>query len=454
MGAPNGGAPGAEAGALGTSHDERADCSTPADEAVEDLEVQIAEIEAKEAEAEAFLSRPEFEATADGYRLRRPGIELEVEHIKRASSGELRGEVLARTWIPGSLNGGDGVLAVDYLNLSSARTRKSFARYLEERSRLKEFDWVGLLESFGQQVIAAERRGEPSVLLTDLERPGPDEALEVLGIPLLRRHPLILFGDGGTCKSYAALYFAGTLNQRGLSVGFFDWELAGEDHRERLSRLFGADLPVVHYARCSRPLVYEAERLRRIVREQQLDYVVLDSIAFACDGPPENAEQASRYFQSLRRLGEVGSTNIAHITKGENADRRPFGSTFWFNGCRSCWNVKRSEGIPDESLVQLAFHHRKANTGGLRRSLGLELQFDSEHTRIRRLDLSDAPDLAAGLSIRQRMALALRKGPLSPEVLAEEVEAKPETVKRLIRRHGHTFTLIDGGLVSLLERRP
>jgi hypothetical protein len=110
-----------------------------------------------------------------------------------------------------------------------------------------------------------------------------------------------------------------------VRVGLFDWELAGEDHRERLERLFGAKLPGVRYARCNRPFVHELDRLRRIVRDEALDYVIFDSVAFACDGPPEAAEVAGRYFQSLRQLGIVGSLHIAHISKADGADQKPFG---------------------------------------------------------------------------------------------------------------------------------
>jgi hypothetical protein len=41
---------------------------------------------------------------------------------------------------------------------------------------------------------------------------------------------------------------------------------------------------------------------------------------------------------------------------------------------------------------------------------------------------------------------------MTPEALAEEVDAEVETVKRTIRRYKKLFTVIDGGRVGLLER--
>ena len=163
--------------------------------------------------------------------------------------------------------------------------------------------------------------------------------------PILRRHPAILFGDGGTGKSTLGLYFAGELERHGVSTLYLDWELDEHDHRRQLEKLFGDDLSDVKYRRCDRALIIEAENIAEQVRECGIDYVICDSVAFACDGPPESAEVAQRYFRALRQL-KVGSLNLAHVTKGENSDKRPFGSTFWFNGCRAAWyaRARRSRG--------------------------------------------------------------------------------------------------------------
>ena len=77
----------------------------------------------------------------------------------------------------------------------------------------------------------------------------------------------IAFGDGGAAKSYIAPKLSADLAACGLRVGYFDWELSGEDHRERLERLCPGELPDIRYVRCDRPLVFEADRLRRIERQ-------------------------------------------------------------------------------------------------------------------------------------------------------------------------------------------
>lgn len=398
---------------------------------------------------------PQFQAVDEGrYRLDvlTAGVTLELDYLRREGH-QLKGELLVRCELPGALTF-DGVLSASDINLSSTRARQMQAKYLAERSQAKELDWVGWLEELAQRVIAAERRGQPAVLLGDLPRPGPIETLEVDGLPLLARHPVILFGDGGTMKSYLALYIAGQLAKRGLRTGIFDWELCGEDHRDRLERLLGEEMPPIHYVRCTRPLVFEVERLRRIVRDEALDYVIFDSMAFACDGPPEAAEVAGRYFQALRRLGSPGSLHIAHVSKSfEGADQKPFGSVFWHNGARATWNVKLQETLPGETSTAIALHNRKANLSGKRPSVGFEFKFDRDRTHIRRVDLADVPDLAVTLPVRQRMALTLRHGALSPKALAEEIDADLETVKRTARRYQTQFKLLAGGGLALMEGR-
>lgn len=383
------------------------------------------------------LGAPEFQGIDEGrYRLDvlTAGVSLEVDYLRREGH-QLKGELLVRCELPGARTY-DGVLSIGDLNFSSTRARQSQAKYLAERAQAEDLDWTGLLEEFAQRVLAAERQGQPAVLLSDVPRPTPDETLEVDGLPLLARHPVVIFGDGGALKSCLALHIAGRLSERSSRVGLFDWELSAEDHRDRLERLFGEHMPEIHYARCTRPLVFEAERLRRIVRDKKLNHVILDSVAFACDGPPEAAEAAGRYFRALRQLGSVGSLHIAHVSKSlEGADRKPFGSVFWHNGARATWNVKRTDTIPDETSVTIALHNRKANLGARGSSVGFEFTFTPDRTHVRRVDLADIPDLAVGLSVAERIQYFLRSGPRSREEIKRHLEGvHPDSFRQALHR--------------------
>jgi hypothetical protein len=386
------------------------------------------------------------------YRMSVPsiGVAFEIDRLRR-DRHELVGELSVCCDLPGARTV-NGVISTADFNVSSARARTERAKLLSDRVRASELDWLSLVEEFCQRVLSAQRAGQPAIDLRDLERPKPDDSLRVEGICLPRRHPTIIFGDGGAAKSYTALYLAGRLAQQGMSIGLFDWELAGEDHRDRFERLFGQEMPRIWYAHCERGLIYEVDRLRRIVAEQHLDFCIYDSVAFACDGPPESAEVASGYFRAVRQIGG-GSLHIAHISRGEGNDQKPFGSAFWHNGARSTWFAKCTEGALDGGTIHLGLFNRKANLGRLSQPTGFQIRFADDRTIFERKNPADNPELAVQLSIRQRMAYQLKGGAMTPEALAEQIDAEVDTVKRTARRYKDLFKILDGGKLSLLERR-
>ncbi len=388
----------------------------------------------------------------DRYRLWYPstGVTFEIDRLRREHN-ELVGELSVRCTLPGARTF-DGSLSIADFNLSSARARLDRAKLLAQRANTSGVDWIGFVEEFCQRVLQADRIGQPAVDLRTLPRPTADDEFLVEGIPLFRRHPSVLFGDGGAAKSYLGLYLAGRLAERGVRVALFDWELAGEDHRDRLERLFWDGMPQITYARCERPLVHETDRLRRIVRESKIEYVFYDSVAFACDGPPESAEIAGRYFRAVRQIGP-GSMHVAHISKGENSDQKPFGSAFWHNGARSTWFAKLVSDDPENEILNIGLFNRKVNLGRLRSPIGFKVSFAEERTTFRRSDVAESPDLAAKMTVSQRMVAVLRRGALSPVALAEETDSDIETLKRTARRHKKQFTFLADGRLALLEGR-
>lgn len=403
-------------------------------------------------------SSPEFSVVAEGhYRLTLMtlGLMLEVKRLRWE-----RGELFGLLSVAADFHGAqvvDGMLSVGTFNLTSPTTRNTRAKELASRAHAPEIDFAHLLEELCQRTIKAEESGRPLVLLRNVQAPPVEDidAISIGGFTILQRHPTIVFGDGGTGKSTLGLYFAGELERRGISTLYLDWELDEFDHRLQLEKLFGADMPDVKYRRCDRPLIIEAENIAQQVRECGIDYVICDSVAFACDGPPESAEVAQRYFRALRQLN-VGSLNLAHVTKGENSDKRPFGSTFWFNGCRAAWYAERAEAAATDDSIHVGLFHRKFNLGRTRPAIGFEIQFGDRIT-VTSANVADNEQLAGKLPLSQRMFQALRRGPMTLAALAEETGGSVETLDRYVRRHAKSYTRVEGSdrvmRVAIVERR-
>jgi hypothetical protein len=394
-----------------------------------------------------------FERLDEGrYRMLLPGIasELEIDLLRR-ESGNLIGELVARCHLPGN-RGVDGLLSIADFNISSARARSERAKIIATRANTKtaEVDWAGIVEDFCQRVLLAEREGEPAIDLADVPARETDTCVLVDGLPVLKHHPTILFGDGGACKSYLALYLAWRLTQKGETVIYADWELDPADHRERLESIAGS-FRGIKYVRCRLPLREETERLRRIARDEGATYLICDSVALGCDGPPEAAETAMRYFQCLRRIA-LGCLLIAHVSKGEDGEKRPFGSVYWHNSARSAWFIKRSEQVGTENTVQVALFNRKANLGALRPPLGFEIRFEAGRTTIRRTDPGDIGEFADKMTVAQRMAHLLRQGPLTVAELAERLEVSDNSIRSALHRKNGVFIRLVDGRIGLLDR--
>jgi hypothetical protein len=382
------------------------------------------------------------------------GICLDVDRLRR-EKGELIGELAVACDMAGAFTT-NGYLNISDFNLSSVRARSERAKLLRERSNAADVDWFGLVDELATRSIEADRQGAPAKPLATYERSGPEASYNVHGWSLLRDHQTILFGDGGSLKSYLALYAAGVLATRGVNTLYADWELDGSAHRERLERLFGPDMPTVHYLRCDRPLTLEADRITREVRRLSTDFLVCDSIAFATGGPPEAAEHATAYARAVRQIG-IGSLHLAHVNKSETGDQRPFGSSFWHNAARSTWNVKPAERSQDGDRLTIGLFNRKSNLTRLHPAMGFAFDFEKGRVHVEPVDVADVSELAENLPAHERMRRSLQRGPKTLAELADDTGESVDTLDRTVRRKKLLFTRVpspDGiTRIALAERR-
>ncbi len=395
------------------------------------------------------MTKPEFTFNRGAARVMWPApqsVRVEFDYLRADSrSGELKGQVTVRSDAPGAT----GLLHRANLNLTSTQARTAIVRQVVRRAQEQGLDWDGLLEEACFLTIEAHRAGEPAILLRDAERPADSGWL--LPPFVLGRLPTILFGDGGAAKSYLALAAAISIHTGDellhikptarVNTAYLDWEFDAWEHRDRMRRLVGNDMPTLVYVRCVGALRDQVDRLQRVIREHEIGYVVMDSVGMACDGPPEEAQAALGFFDALRAL-EVGALCVAHVNRSGDTDR-PFGSTFWHNSARSTWYAKKQQETAASTLT-VGLFNRKSNTGPLAGPIGYTLAFDSSQTTIERTDVRDVPELAGQVPLKARMIKALGSGAMTYAELSNALSADVDALRQVVHRAPQTFARIPG----------
>jgi len=375
------------------------------------------------------------------YRLGAPAfVALELDQVRSARDGDLTAEVTARSTAPGR----ERVIHLARCTITGTRSRQDLATHLAKRHPGPSIDWSDVVEQATVQTIGAYRAGEPAILLRDA--PVPIDAGYLLSPLLVARQPSIWFGDGGNGKSLLAL--AAALSIHGdradllgihpssqLRVAYLDWEWDAHEHRQRMRSLLpeGEPEPDLVYLSCYGSLRDQVDRIKRVVREQEVGYLVIDSVAAAAGGEPESAEVALGFFTALRAIG-LGSLCIAHTTKNPEAQERPFGSAFWHNSARSTWLVRKEQELGSNGL-RVGMFNKKANSGPSSNPLGFAIRFDAGRTTITRTDVRDVPGLAETLPLKPRITHALKAGFRSVPELSDDLGADQDSISKTLRRH-------------------
>lgn len=342
---------------------------------------------------EQIMDPPLFSQAGDTYAFSWPThqvrVQLEDIHYRRDRDLQARLEVTTtRAGVPPRVHG-----PVTW-NLYSTSTRDNLRRYLTKRI---DIDWASILEDCVRLTARTFEAGEELVNLPDVV---PTAQRYILP-PLVRdQEPTIVFGDGGSGKSYLVLAAAMAIQsgepyipfpvETRREVLYLDWEADAETHRRRMQRLaLGINsidsLPAIKYRRCSMSLAEHLRQLKEDVAKNSIGLVIVDSAAAAAGGEPESADVAIRFFNALRAL-KVASLIVAHTTKDQGAKHKPFGSTFWHNESRSTFEVIRQQEEDSED-IEMGLFHRKANDSRLVAPHGLQLRFTTTTAWFESFDL-------------------------------------------------------------------
>lgn len=377
-----------------------------------------------------------------------PDIQLDFDLLHTHRDGETSAELSVICEGPDA--SGPTVLHRTRLNLLSTVAQERLAKYLVPRTKhLDNIDWAGMLASACQQVLALYRQGEPAVYLRDTVEPEGGELMPPL---LADDGPTIIFGDAASGKSLLALAVGISLQTgqslvegfhpaRTLRTAYLDWEWEAHVHRKRMRLLWPNEtLPEVLYIGCRSPLTEERDRLRHLIREHQLEFLIFDSVGLACGGEPESAEIALGFFNAVRSLG-LPSLLIAHIPKADakNGSDRPFGSTYWHASARKTWYIRRAEGSGPDSLA-VGLFNKKSSSSGFSNPIGLTMRFADDLILIQRSDIREQPDLDSKRPMRARITDELRGGPRKVHELAEVLDLHSEAVRTTLKRgEGRAF---------------
>ena len=363
-------------------------------------------------------------------------VNITVDRIRESSRQAPTAEIRVNAYPEGHIH-------LTTLNLLSTRTRSEVARYCAERGTTIPRDWAAIIEEMCVAVLDRWRQGEPVVRLGDVNPPlAPDYRLAPI---LLDKEPCLIFGEGGIGKSYLAA-LCGVLVDQGISFGrlepirgrvlYLDYETGANVTARRVNAIqagFGMDGDSnIYYRHCWQPLATESNELQRIVAENEIELVIVDSAGPACGGEPEAASAAIAYFTELRALN-VTSLTVAHRSKGAGANS-PFGSVYWVNYPRSIYELKKAQDQGD-NVIHVGMIHTKVNEGILQKSVSYKFGFTEGLVRVVMETLEEVPEFFDDLPLVERMISTLRSdGPSSSRELAESLGANPRSIQTLLSK--------------------
>lgn len=351
-----------------------------------------------------------------------------------------------------------------HINLLSLSSRETFARQLG-----KSLDRKLPLEMFLSRaidgVLTYVRNQDSSVGFEEIDAKLPEKPL--FDPILVQNAPNLLFGKGGTGKSYLGLRIAVSLATGVPFLGmapvkmcntlFVDFEDSPDEFYHRINRLIGGMgssveleqiMGKLRYMKPTAPLHEILPALKKIVYQHRIGFVLVDSAILACGGEPEKADVAARYFATLAQLG-VTTLTIAHETKAEN-HAYPFGSVVWWNSPRNIWNAQGLDTDLDEDEeanlnmpIELGLFHRKSNAGSRSRMIAGRIEFGEGTVSV---GFGNRAIWTKEVSVSTRILRFLRRVGVAgkKDIEGELSDVEKANVKQNLHR------LVEGGKIELI----
>lgn len=413
---------------------------------------------------------PEFQSDGVIFRFNWQdiGVRAVVDRVSEDGRNVLSGELTLWHTSDGAIEN-EKLIDKARIALTSNRTRNELAKSLSER--INYIDWSSIVRDISILTLGDYRQGQPAQMIGD--KPEYMETNYVL-YPLIEQGDTVtIFGHGGSGKSYLGLYIAMLVQAAekgiqnwfarvgGLETLYLDWESSEQLYERRFWAVkAGADIGEgcrILYRYCTQPLASDIEEIRRIVAENCIDFIIVDSQVAACGGDVEKSDTINAYYSALRST-ECTSLTLDHTPWTTTEGARPFGSVFKWNRARSLFELRKSTD-PAEDAMELGLFHVKHNEGRILSPIGIRVLFDYEDegktvlksVKFQDMDISETTDLSKRLQLKDRMIAELRGGSMKPKELADALETTVGTVQSYANRYTKIFTRPEKGVIALLE---
>ncbi|MCS7250670.1 MAG: AAA family ATPase, partial [candidate division WOR-3 bacterium] len=325
------------------------------------------------------------------------------------------------------------------VNLESERAYKEFSSFLNEKFFLEEDNLSrGLIHKVFNLVRQEFLKGEEFVLLRLVK---DDIGIEEIPQPQYLIYPFIyqnqvnlLYGEGGTFKSFFALYLIKQLLEKNQNANilYLNYET---DEKEIYRRLKLLDIDKLYHRYCSIPITEETEKIAEFCAEKNIDLVILDSIGVAISNLPLNDPQsATALFSSIREL-KTTCLLIGHQPKQSND--LPFGSVYFYNLARNVW---KTEVFNDFYNTYLVLHHKKDNLSKLKKPQAFKIYIDEISVEFKPTSIESIPELTPQKPTYTRIyELLSEEGAKTPKEIASLLGLKQDVVRRYLNRYKNLF---------------
>lgn len=342
------------------------------------------------------------------------------------------------------------VLAYSAINVSRHEDRTKLANLAAENLGDKQQGKpIRLrLDHFCANLWGWWRQGDEPELLQGQDAP----AAQVIIPPFLTDSGTILYGPGGSGKSWLALIWAltahyglespwpATQQRNVLYVDFEDSRKVFASRLHKAARVLGCPDRLPYYGVTGRGFTDVWEHLENAVKRMDVGLVFVDSLSRLGLGKLIDDSTANQGVDMLNGLG-IPWLALGHTPHDGG---HVFGSAHWTFGARCTIEVKSATSHDDDGLMAMNLRVDKANHMRRGHSEVWALGFDASGlVSHRRAKTSEFPDLAAGASPFEKVKMYLAEGAASVKDICENTELSRSTVFPLLR--GQAFRRVSGG---------